>query len=162
MSRQAPGSEEPPVRGITIREMEEKDILQVAEIEKASIQQPWTKESFEEAAFLPHTLFLAAEENGQVLGYIGCYFSFEDAEISGIAVKKDQRRRGVGDLLLYGAERLLAEKGVKRVVLEVRRSNTGAQAFYGKNGFEKIGERKGMYDFPKEDAFVMEKREEND
>jgi ribosomal-protein-alanine N-acetyltransferase len=42
------------------------------------------------------------------------------------------------------------------VVLEVRKSNSGAIQFYDEFHFHVIGERKNYYSNPIEDAFVME------
>ncbi len=44
----------------------------------------------------------------------------------------------------------------KSAYLEVRESNTGAIAFYEKQGFAKTGRRKGYYREPDEAAVTME------
>ena len=55
-----------------------------------------------------------------------------------------------------GKEYLMAkEKNIQQVVLEVRVSNQPAIHLYEKYGFIHCGIRKGFYDFPKEDAYVM-------
>jgi ribosomal-protein-alanine N-acetyltransferase len=48
-----------------------------------------------------------------------------------------------------------AGRSLLRIVLEVRESNAGAIALYRHCGFERIGTRKGFYEFPKEDADIM-------
>ena len=47
------------------------------------------------------------------------------------------------------------KQGIRKIFLEVRRSNQGAQHLYHKCGFEKVGERKNFYRFPQEDAILM-------
>ena len=44
---------------------------------------------------------------------------------------------------------------IARIVLEVRASNDSAIRLYERNGFVQCGMRKGFYEFPKEDAYVM-------
>jgi ribosomal-protein-alanine N-acetyltransferase len=48
--------------------------------------------------------------------------------------------------------------GASQMFLEVRPTNTAAQALYGRHGFKAIGRRKGYYpasDGGREDAIVM-------
>ena len=51
--------------------------------------------------------------------------------------------------------KIAENKGVARIVLEVRASNDSAIRLYERNGFVQCGMRKGFYEFPKEDAYVM-------
>ena len=76
-----------------IRPMQEKDLDAVAAIEAACIQQPWSRKSFAESLEKEYSLFLVAEEEEEVSGYIGLYLTYEDAEITGIAVLPEKRRR---------------------------------------------------------------------
>jgi ribosomal-protein-alanine N-acetyltransferase len=61
----------------------------------------------------------------------------------------------LGELLLLGlldeARRLRA----RLATLEVRVSNSAAQALYAKYGFEQVGRRKGYYSDNREDALIM-------
>jgi ribosomal protein S18 acetylase RimI-like enzyme len=52
----------------------------------------------------------------------------------------------------------LQRRGVRRVYLEVRESNTTAIAFYQKQGFSIMGRRPGYYREPEEAAVLMERR----
>jgi ribosomal-protein-alanine N-acetyltransferase len=82
----------------------------------------------------------------------------DEAEILNLAVRGEERRKGLGKSLM---QRLLHEygpSGVSRVFLEVRESNAGAIGFYESLGFHVIGRRKGYYQQPPEDALVMELR----
>jgi ribosomal-protein-alanine N-acetyltransferase len=47
------------------------------------------------------------------------------------------------------------DRGARWMTLEVRRSNSVAQALYKKYGFREIGTRKGYYSDNREDAIVM-------
>ena len=139
-----------------IRLMQEKDLDMVAAIEAACIRQPWSRKSFAESLEKEYSLFLVAEEDERICGYIGLYLTYEDAEITGIAVLPEKRRGGRGKELLEQAVKYAEKKGVQRILLEVRRSNDTAQAFYQNLGFEDMGIRPNFYDFPKEDAILMQ------
>lgn len=139
-----------------IRPMQESDLDAVAVIEAACIKQPWSRKSFAESLEKEYSLFLVAEEEEKVCGYIGLYLTYEDAEITGIAVLSEKRRGGRGKALLQQAISYAEKKGARRILLEVRNSNVSAQAFYKKMGFEEIGIRPNFYDFPKEDAILMQ------
>ena len=88
-------------------------------------------------------------------GYIGMYLSLGEGEITNVAVAPEFRRRGIADALLTEIKREAAECGVTSLVLEVRVSNQNAICLYEKHGFVSCGVRKGFYEQPKEDAFLM-------
>ena len=97
----------------------------------------------------------AGDEANIIIGYVGMYISFEEGEITNVAVAEVLRKNGVGEALM---KRLLADAqklGMTRIVLEVRVSNAPAIRLYEKCGFKEIGIRKGFYDFPKEDGSIM-------
>jgi ribosomal-protein-alanine N-acetyltransferase len=48
-----------------------------------------------------------------------------------------------------------SRRGARLVLLEVRRSNIVAQAFYEKNGFSTVTVRRRYYQDNREDALVM-------
>ena len=72
-----------------------------------------------------------------------------------VAVAPVERCHGVGGMLLTELLKIAENKGVARIVLEVRASNDSAIRLYERNGFVQCGMRKGFYEFPKEDAYVM-------
>ncbi len=147
-----------------IRRMTERDVPQVVGIEKAAFSQPWSENAFLESLASENTYFLVAEEHVTnscgnegtvIIGYAGMYISFEEGEITNVAVADVLRGSGVGEALM---KRLLSDAknlAVTRIILEVRAGNAPAIGLYIKCGFKKIGIRKGFYDFPKEDADIM-------
>lgn len=80
---------------LLIRPMEELDLPQAAAIEKEAITPPWSEQAFRESLGLEHTILLAAIQDGQVAGYCVCYQSFEEGEITNVAVKKELRGQGI-------------------------------------------------------------------
>ncbi len=140
---------------IAIRAMSPADVAAVGEIEEQAFSQPWSRQGFLDALGLDGTLFLVAEEEEKVLGYIGMYSAFEEGEITNVAVDVSDRCRGIGGMLLAEVQKTARQRGLLRIVLEVRVSNESAIRLYEKYGFVKQGVRKGFYDFPKEDAYIM-------
>ena len=104
---------------------------------------------------LPNTVFLVAEENNKILGYIGMYLSIDEGEITNVAVSPEMRCHGIGGMLLAEAKKEAESRSVGRIVLEVRCSNDSAIRLYERNGFVNYGVRKGFYELPKEDAYIM-------
>ena len=140
---------------ITIRTMTEWDCRAVAELEKQLFSMPWSEEGFKSAVAIVQNVFLVAEEDDRILGYIGMYFTMDEGEITNVAVAPVERCHGVGGMLLTELLKIAENKGVARIVLEVRASNDSAIRLYERNGFVQCGMRKGFYEFPKEDAYVM-------
>ena len=79
-----------------IRPMEPEDADSVAQIEKDSFTQPWSRQGFLDAMRLPENIMLVAQEDGEILGYQCTYVSFDEGELTNIAVKKSARGKGVG------------------------------------------------------------------
>ncbi len=77
----------------------------------------------------------------------------EDAHIVTLAVTPNERRRGVGSLLMVSLIERAREHGARNLTLEVRRSNDAAQDLYRRFGFEEVGLRRDYY--RTEDAVVM-------
>lgn len=80
----------------------------------------------------------------------------EDADLCHIAVAPEQRSQGIATQLLGMAITECEHRGVKRILLEVRASNTAAIHCYHQMGFVQIGIRKKYYSQPKEDALLLE------
>ena len=140
---------------IVIREMQVKDTDEVARIEQQIFSQPWSKKGFMDALSLGNTVFLVAEENRHIVGYIGMYLSIDEGEITNVAVASAERCHGTGAQLLNELLKVAENKGIAKIVLEVRASNDSAIRLYERNGFVQCGVRKGFYEFPKEDAYIM-------
>lgn len=99
--------------------------------------------------------YVAALEDGALVGYGGLAVSGTDAWVQNIAVRRDAQRRGTGRALL---EALLAEarrRGARAVLLEVAVDNVPAQRLYAAYGFEPVGVRRGYYQPSNKDALVM-------
>ena len=81
--------------------------------------------------------------------------SIDEGEITNVAVSPEMRCHGIGGMLLAEAKKEAESRSVGRIVLEVRCSNDSAIRLYERNGFVNHGVRKGFYELPKEDAYIM-------
>lgn len=140
---------------IEVKLMEIRDLPEVVEIEKEIFSIPWSLKSFQESLINKNTLYMVAVENEKVIGYAGMYISFEEGDISNVAVASNYRKRGVATKLLLEIIRRAHEKGVTDVTLEVRETNVGAIRLYEKLGFKEVGIRKNFYEKPIENALIM-------
>lgn len=140
---------------VVIRPMRQEDCKAAGTLEKEIFSQPWSEQGFLDALARPENIFLVAEEAGEVCGYIGMYLSLDEGEITNVAVALSKRGVGIGGMLLEESLAEAKRRGVVQVVLEVRVSNQPAIHLYEKYGFVHCGVRKGFYDFPKEDAYIM-------
>jgi ribosomal-protein-alanine N-acetyltransferase len=70
-------------------------------------------------------------------------------------VSPDWQRHGVGRILLLKLAQTAIERGAEDLTLEVRVTNTGAQALYHQFGFAPAGIRKNYYAEVNEDAIIM-------
>ena len=136
-----------------IRQMTVEDIPAVAQIEKECFSQPWSEQGFLDG--MKDAIFFVAEDP-QIAGYIGMYRMPPEGEITNVAVTRKMRGKGYGRELLLTMQRWAAEHEIDRIILEVRSKNEPAIQLYRTYGFEKIGVRKNFYQFPREDADIME------
>ena len=143
---------------IEIAGMQMEDLAEVAAIEKSIFSQPWSENGFAASLQSKDTLYLTARLDGTIAGYCGFLQSFDEADITNVAVKESCRRRGVAETMLAELIKRGAARGVTAFTLEVRRSNAGAIALYEKLGFVNCDIRRNFYEKPAEDAVIMWKR----
>lgn len=141
-----------------IREMTQEDIPQVAAIEKGCFSMPWSQQGFLDSLNSKDTLYLVVEINGEIIGYCGLLQSFDEADITNVAVKESRRGHQVATTMLVKLLEEGEKRGIQGFTLEVRKSNADAIHVYEKLGFVGVGYRKKFYDNPVEDGFIMWKR----
>ncbi len=130
-------------------------IPQIEEIERECFSRPWTAEQLSGQMRDAQHEFIAAVDNGRVLGYVGLMYVLDEGYISNVAVHPEARRQGIGDALIDALAVKAKELELAFLTLEVRESNAPAIALYAKHGFHPVGKRKNYYDAPKEDAVLM-------
>lgn len=139
---------------LEFRQMQKEDIPAVAAIERAVFSRPWTEGAFMEAMG-QDTIFTVAVKAGTVVGYCGMYCSFEEGEITNVAVAPEEQGGGIGRRMMEFHIKQAKAKGIQRAILEVRISNGNAIRLYEALGFCNSGIRKGFYELPREDGVVM-------
>jgi ribosomal-protein-alanine N-acetyltransferase len=132
-------------RVIIIERTTAADLDQVMQIEKESFKIPWQRSFFEYDLKQSNRYCLAAKENGIVLGYANAWHFGDEMQLANIAVKKEQRKQGIGRRLLQEVIKIAKENQCQSIILEVRISNTAAQYMYEKFGFKSIFVRKRYY-----------------
>ena len=129
----------------------------VMDVESASFTNPWTREMYLSELSEGGTaqVLLARDESGRIVGFCSFWRVLDELHMNNLAVLPDHRRRGVASEML---ERLIAESrksGVRRAMLEVRRSNEPAIHLYERFGFAVRAVRRAYYRNPEEDALVL-------
>ncbi|MBR4072971.1 MAG: ribosomal protein S18-alanine N-acetyltransferase [Clostridia bacterium] len=140
-----------------IKSLEMHHVEQIAALEKICFSEPWSAEGIMDS-FKTGTVFLVAEKDKKVLGYVGVKPVIDEGYITNVAVFPEYRRLGVAKALLKRVDILAAEKGLSFVSLEVRVSNEPAINLYSSFGYKNEGERKNFYRNPTENALIMTKR----
>ena len=140
-----------------ITRMNESHVAQVAVLEKMCFSDPWSENSVASELNKPLSLWLVAEENQTVCGYIGSQTVLDETDMMNIAVHPECRRRGIAAALIAELVHQLRERGSHILRLEVRESNTPAIALYEAMGFTRLGLRKNYYRNPKENALILGK-----
>ena len=133
-------------------------VAQVAELEKRCFSDPWSENSVRSELENPLSLWLVAESEGCVVGYIGSQSVLGESDMMNVAVAPAVRRQGVAKALVTALVEQLRKQGNYQLTLEVRASNTGAQQLYERLGFREVGRRKNYYVNPKEDALILRLR----
>jgi ribosomal-protein-alanine N-acetyltransferase len=140
---------------IQIRPMEERDLAMVTQIEQETFSQPWSQAGFFDTLALENTIFIVATTNCQIVGYCGMYLCGDEGEITNVVVQKNDRNKGIGQTMLQALIEKAQQRGARTYFLEVRVSNQGAISLYLKFGFVIKGIRKGLYQKPTEDGYIM-------
>ena len=142
---------------MTIVKMKESHVAQVAALEKLCFRDPWSENSIRSELNNKLALWLVAEEDDRVAGYVGSQTCGDETDMMNVAVHPDFRRSGFGQTLINALVEELIRIGSCCLTLEVRDSNAPAIALYEKLGFAEIGRRKNYYRNPREDALILRK-----
>ena len=137
-----------------IREMQEIDIKEIAELEKECFSEPWSETSLRDELTNETARFYVLRDGEKLLGYIGANNICNEVYITNVAVNSACRGKGYGKKLV---NHLIKQSELEKaffITLEVRKSNENAIALYEKCGFKLIGERKNFYSKPAEDALI--------
>ena len=141
--------------GIVTREMSAADLKAVQVIEQESFHDSWAVESW--LAELNSSLanYIVLEQDGIIKGFAGFWLIAGEAQVTRVAVAKDERGKGLGRILTEALIAAALQENAVAVTLEVRKSNIAAQTVYTQTGFTVSGVRPNYYVDNKEDAIIM-------
>lgn len=144
---------------MNIRPATPDDCTALAALDAQSNPATWSQAQFLSAlAQSCNHILLAEHADGSIQGFIVWQTLPDESELHLIATAPEYRRQGTASALL--AHWFAATAPQTRLLLEVRQSNTAAQALYAKHGFSAAGIRKNYYrtaDGTGEHAVIMEK-----
>jgi ribosomal-protein-alanine N-acetyltransferase len=132
----------------SIRPATQEDLPLIAEIERRCHLAPWTEDHFREELAKPYSrvwLLTDDETDSQMLGYVVFWTLMDEAQILNIVVDLPHRGLGHAKRMLQKVITTVAKTELKRVILDVRKSNTPAIQLYQRLGFTITQVRKGFY-----------------
>jgi [ribosomal protein S18]-alanine N-acetyltransferase len=148
--------EAPDMAVVHLVPLRRRHLKSVLRIEGQVYPRPWSFSLYmSELAMRGSRHYVAARVGGRVVGYAGVMFSLDEAHVTTIAVDPAWHRHRIATRLLINLTRAALSHGARHMTLEVRMSNTPAQAMYRRFGYETEGVRKHYYAESKEDALIM-------
>ena len=142
---------------VELRRLEMRDLNAIERIERASYPTPWSRSMFASELAKPSSICLGAFDldTDELAGYLVISRYVDAWHVMNVAVAPEHRRQGIATTLLERLFELTAGRGHRGYTLEVRVSNVGAVALYGRLGFKPRGVRRGYYTDNREDALIM-------
>ena len=146
---------------VIVRKAVRTDDKGIFEVEQDSFSIPWSLQAVQRELESERALYYVLErEDGTIVGYAGLWQVLDEGQITNIALRKEFRHQGYGELLVRILMEAAWEAGCTEIFLEVRISNQGAIHLYRKFGYEVLSVRKHYYSDPVEDAYVMDCKKE--
>lgn len=140
--------------------MEESDVDEVAKIgittKELQIDEDdfmyYSPEDIKSALQSPNELCLVAMENNHLAGYFLAHINpiFKEVYISDLALKPDYRGKGIGQMLMSEARKILEAKNIDWSWALVQETNENMHKFMEKQGYKK---GKGFFFFYKPSGF---------
>lgn len=141
---------------VTVTNMRRLHLPAVLGIETQVYPQPWTRALFvNELGMRTTRAYHVARIGRGVVGYSGLMFIGDECHVTNIAVNPSWQGREIGTRLMLNAIEVAIQRGARHMTLEVRVTNSAAQALYRKFGFAPVGVRKNYYRESNEDALIM-------
>lgn len=124
------------------------DLSDLLALERACFSEDaFNPRQFRHLLHSPTATILLHKVNQQLAGMLILLFRkhCNHARIYSIAVHPNFRNQGIGQTLMQRAEQTTRARGLNRIQLEVRKSNTQAQLLYQKNGYSTISNKDNYY-----------------
>jgi len=146
-----------PLERFQARPMSEAMVDAVSEAERVIYPYPWTAGNFRDSIQAGYSCWTYADD-GQFVGYAVLMLAVDEAHLLNLSVLDGAQRRGYGARSLVHLVGVARDHRARRMILEVRPSNSAGRALYARFGFTELGLRKGYYPAAagREDAIVLE------
>ncbi|MGQ3675418.1 ribosomal protein S18-alanine N-acetyltransferase [Xanthobacter sp. TB0139] len=130
-----------------LRDARMEDAPALSRLHEQSFARGWDDAEFERLLCdkVVRAHIISHGQKGAPVGFVLSHLVAPEAEILSIAVKGEERRQGLGGILLSHHLRRLAAEGVNISFLEVEEGNAAALKLYASLGYEQIARRKGYY-----------------
>ena len=138
---------------ILYRYAENKDVFDILSLDKENFSNNFKEEFYLD--YIKNQRVIVAEKEKKVIGYIIFNQILDEAEIYKIVVLKDFRKKQVAFKIFDFLLNELKKSDVKKIFLEVRKSNIPAINLYKKCEFIDIREIVDYYSNPKENGIMM-------
>tara|TARA_B100001093_G_scaffold449925_1_gene456396 strand:- start:1507 stop:1941 length:435 start_codon:yes stop_codon:yes gene_type:complete len=125
---------------IVISPCKKSDYTNLIQIEKSAFQDYSSKNELKSLEKNTSHVIWKIEEK-KIIGFVSFFHVKDEIEIIKICIIKSFQRKNYGSILINEIKKLK----IKKIFLEVSVENINAINFYLKNGFKKIGIRRGYY-----------------
>lgn len=133
------------MKNLVIDKMTISDLAEIANNLTSDFDEFWNSSILESEIKNPFSQYIIAKINREIVGFAGVIDTVDQLEITNIVVRKDFRKKGLGNELLTELIKLAKENGKEKITLEVNNTNLAAIKLYEKNGFKNVGFRKKYY-----------------
>ena len=141
---------------IKIEKITFEDFKSIENVLQTEFDEFWTPSILKSELESSLSKYIVAKNEDEVVGFAGIIILPDDVEITNIVTKKNERKKGIGKLLLDKLIQMAFELK-KDISLEVNEENNAAINLYKKAGFEEVGIRKKYYN-GKNNAIIMTKK----
>lgn len=145
---------------IKIQKMTLEDFEKIEKSLLSDFDDFWSPNLLKSELMSENRIYLVAKENEEIVGFAGGMLNFPEMEIMNIVIKKTERRKGIGKILLEKLIEIANDRQVETIFLEVNEKNESARKLYEKVGFEEMSRRKNYYG-ESENAIILSKKIKN-
>lgn len=130
---------------IKITEMTFEDFEEIKEKLQTDFDEFWTPSILKSELESDLSKYVVAKNDEKIVGFAGVIILPDDVEITNIVTKKQERKKGIGKLLLDKLIEIAKQTEKDNISLEVNEKNIVAINLYKNAGFQEVGIRKKYY-----------------
>ena len=138
---------------ILYRYAKNEDVFDILSLDEENFSNNFDEKFYLE--YIKNQRVIVSENEKSIVGYVLFNQILDEAEIYKIVVSKNFRNKQIAFKIIEFLLDELKKNDVKKIFLEVRKSNISAISLYKKCGFINIREIIDYYTNPKEDGIMM-------